>query len=197
MMQRISLIAILVLVAALSLFSRRDRPDELPTMAQEPPPSQPGYFMVGANIVQTGPDGLPLYRMRAERIQQDPQRLTVELQDLDLDYKVTRDDTEPTHWTLTAKTGVMPQDATRIELRDEVEIKGQPRLGASAPSKPVTPAIIRTSNLLVDLKSHTARTRERVDILWGERRLSAVGLTADLKAERVKLESAIHGRLVR
>src|SRR5688572_23728266 len=120
MVWRIFLIGALLLVAAATLFSRRERPGELPVMTKAVEPPQPGYFMSGAHIVQTGPDGLPLYRVRAERIQQDPEELTVTLHNLELDYEVAADQGTAPNWTLTAKRGHMPQDATRIELFDEV-----------------------------------------------------------------------------
>ncbi len=187
---RIFLIASLILVAALSLFARRDNPDELPVLKRAPEPPQPGYFMTDAQIVQTGEDGLPLYRMHANRIQQNPTDLTVALEDLRLTYRIG-ETTRVRDWTLTARNGLMPQSATGIELQGEVEISGlMPPVG----EEPVT---LRTPSLSVDLQGNTVHTDAPVDILWGTRgRLKATGLTADLKTERVKLES-VSGRLMR
>ncbi len=240
MIWRIFIIVALLAAAGATLLARREHPEQL-LQTEEAPAPEPGYFMTDARIVQTGPDGAPLYRMNAERIQQNPDDLTIRLQNLRLDYYPTenrptenrptenrptenrpaerqpagkrpagnssdsrRDGTQAegtsaaaaqqaNHWTLTARTGLMPQDATQVELRDDVEIKGEPQLSAHAPA----PATLRTAKLSVDLQTQVARTQERVEILWGDRRLTAVGLTADLKAGRVKLESAVHGLFTR
>ena len=59
------------------------------------------------------------------------------------------------------------------------------------------PAVVRTERMQLDTVANVATSRERVDIVWGERRLSTIGLKADLKAEKLKLESSVHGRFVR
>jgi LPS export ABC transporter protein LptC len=190
MTRRIFLIASLLLVAALSLFARREHPDTLPGMRRAPEPLQPGYFMVDARVVQTGADGMPLYRMRADRIQQNPADLTIILEKLHLTYRVGTQ-AQARDWTLTAGSGLMPQNATGIELQDGVEVSGLPQPGSAGP------ALIRTPALSVDLQSSRVRTDQAVEILWTAGRLTGVGLTADLKTEQVKLESSVHGRFIR
>jgi lipopolysaccharide export system protein LptC len=49
---------------------------------------------------------------------------------------------------------------------------------------------------MLNTNTNIASTRDRVDIEWGSRRLSTMGLVADLKAEKLQLESAVHGRFV-
>lgn len=193
MTRRIFLILTLIAVAAVILFARRDRPDELPSTARAGQQPQPGYFMTDASVVQTGPDGLPMYRMHADRIQQNPADLTVRLENLRLNYRVATSRALAREWTLTAKQGDMPQAATRIELAGDVEILGLPQVGAAG----TPPATIRTSKLSVDMKANRVSTAEPVEIAWGEqRRLTAKGLQVDLKAQTVKLESKINAHLV-
>lgn len=192
MIWRIFIVLSLVIVAALSLFSRRDRPDELPRLRRLAPP-QPGYFMTDAQVLQTGPDGTPLYRVNADRIRQDPSARMIHLEDLRLEYRTRAQEGEGRTWTLTAREGLIPETDERtpgpIQLQGEVEVIGQP------PDESTPPATIRTEQLLVDLKSEIVHTQEEVQMVWGDRTLNARGLTADLKAERVQLESAVHGRI--
>lgn len=183
MIWRIFVIAALVIVVAVSLFrDRRPAPDRPTTQAQSP---QPGYYMDGARIVETGEDGLPLYRVDAKHIQQNPADSSIELDDLALSYSTP----EARDWTVTAARGFVPPGSKTLQLAGDVRIVGQP-----APD--TLPAVIRTERLTLDTESNIASTRDRVDIEWGNRRLSTMGLVADLKAEKLQLESAVHGRFV-
>ncbi len=184
MIWRIFIVCALVVVAVVSLFNRDRKPasDETKIPSE---PAQPGYYMKGARITETGEDGMPRYRVEAERIQQDPADNSIQLEELTLTYRApeTRD------WTVTAARGFVPPDSRILNLAGNVRIVGQP-----APDTP--PAVVRTERLTLDTESNVASTRDRVDIEWGNRRLSTMGLVADLKAERLQLESAVHGRFV-
>lgn len=184
MIWRIFVIGALVIVVAMSLFNRQRRPapDQPATQAQAP---QPGYYMDGARIVETGEDGLPLYRIEAQHIQQNPLDSSIEMDDLTLAYSTP----EARDWTVTARRGYVPPGSKTLNLAGDVRIVGQPAPDA-------LPAVIRTERLTLDTESNIASTRDRVDIEWGSRRLSTMGLVADLKAEKLQLESAVHGRFV-
>jgi LPS export ABC transporter protein LptC len=175
----------LVLVVALSLLSKRENRADAPEESSREPP-QPGYYMTDARITEMGADGLPLYRVAAERIVQDPKDLSIRLENLRLGYRAGAE----REWTLTARSGYVPPASKTIELIGNVEITGLPLAGE-------TPAIVRTERLSLDTERNIAATRARVDIAWGGRRLSTIGLRADLKTEKLQLESAVHGRFVR
>lgn len=184
MIWRIFLVCALVMVAAVSLFNVERRPADDATTARSEPP-QPGYYMRGARIIETDRDGVPIYRVEAERIRQDPADQSIHLEELTLIYRVP----EARDWTLTAARGLVPPGSKTVNLAGDVRIVGQP-----APE--LQPAVVRTERLTLDTVSNVASTRDRVDIEWGSRRLSTMGLVADLKAERLQLESAVHGRFV-
>ena len=188
MIRRTFLILALIAVGALMLFTRTQQMNRGADAARERDAPQPGYFMTDASLVQTGPDGLPMYRMRADRIQQNPETLTVRLRHLELDYRVTQPGAPAQQWTLTARQGDMPQNASRIDLSGNVEIIGQPP-GADAP-----PVRVRTQKLTIDTEANVASTADRIEILWGNRSASAVGLTADLRTHRIQLKSSVHAR---
>ena len=138
-----------------------------------------------ARIVEMGPDGRPLYRVEAERLQQDPSDNSVQMNDLKLVYHSV----EARDWTLTAAHGFVPPGSRTLDLAGDVTIVGQPQ-----PNSPS--AVVRTSRLSVDTQTNIATSRERVDIEWGPRRITTMGVTADLKAERLKLESSVHDHRV-
>jgi LPS export ABC transporter protein LptC len=81
----------------------------------------------------------------------------------------------------------VPPGSKTLNLAGNVRIVGQPVPDMQA-------AVIYTERLTIDTETNVASTRDRVDIEWGTRRLSTMGLVADLKAERLRLESAVHGR---
>lgn len=178
------LLAIALVTALTVLVGRRDRDDAEQEGTREPP--QPGYYMTDAQIVETGPDGAPRYRMAAERIVQNPQDQSIRLQTMKLDYRAGPE----REWTLTARNGYVPPASRTIDLSGDVQITGLPVEGS-------VPAVVRTERMQLDTVANVATSRERVDIVWGERRLSTIGLKADLKAEKLKLESSVHGRFVR
>jgi LPS export ABC transporter protein LptC len=172
MIWRVFIVLALLVVAIASLLTGRRGQDVSSPPVQVQPP-QPGYYMKGARIVEMGPDGRPLYRVEAARLQQDPTDNSVQMNDLKLVYHSV----EAHDWTLTAAHGFVPPGSRTLDLAGNV-------------------AVVRTSRLSVDTETNIATTRERVDIEWGPRRISTMGLTADLKAERLKLESSVHGRFV-
>jgi LPS export ABC transporter protein LptC len=175
----------ILLVGVLSvMLGRRGAEPEQAAPAREP--LQPGYYMVDARITDVGPDGKPIVRIESERIVQKPTDSSIVLEGVEVVYNADED----VQWTLNAAEGVVPPNSRLIHLLGDVRIKGRPRPAA-------VPGIIRTESLTVDTEKSVATTRSRVDIEWGNRRLSAMGLHADLKAERLRLESSVHGRFVR
>jgi len=182
---RIFIVLALLLVAGLTLFlGKRGGVTEQAQASREPP--QPGYFMTDAEIVEMGTDGAPRYRVSAARIVQDPTDLSVSLKDMKL---IFRSESQQ-QWTLTADSGFVPPGSRTIDLVGDVQVDGLPMQGT-------VPAVLRTERLKVDTVANLATTKSRVDIVWGNRRISSVGLKADLNDQKLQLESSVHGRFVR
>jgi len=88
--------------------------------------TEPGFAAVHAQLIETGEDGLPLYRLDADRIEQPQPQGMIFLTAPKLDYQP-----EPgNHWTLTAQHGQMPQDAAPPSSTVRCTLKG---------SRPVPP----------------------------------------------------------
>jgi LPS export ABC transporter protein LptC len=144
---------------------------------------QPGYSARDAQVVETGPDGRPRYRLTAELIEQQPRDGSIRLESIAMRYR-TEDGAD---WRLTAERGLMPQSARRIELEGDVRVTGVPTGSRS-------PATISTERLQLDTQTEQVTTREPVALEWSGVRLTARGMVADLKAERLSLESDVDGR---
>lgn len=145
--------------------------------------SDPGFEARGAEIVETGPDGEPRYRVQAAVISQDPRSRQVMLQQVRLRLA----DAGGASWEVDARAGQMPADAESIDLSGDVQVRGRAAPGDE-------PLAIRSEQLSYDFDRQLARSDTDVTLTMGARALAARGLVADLKAGRVQLESSVHGR---
>lgn len=153
--------------------------------AQNPAEADPGYSASGAEIIETGSDGLPRYTLRAESIHQDPASREITMQSIEMQMR----DTRGAQWSLRAANGRMLEAADRLDLAGNVRITGN--LGAAG-----QPVEIRSEQLDYDIAGEIARTASDVTISVSGRQLQARGLTASLRERRVRLESKVHGRFL-
>jgi LPS export ABC transporter protein LptC len=147
--------------------------------------TEPGFAAVHAQLIETGEDGLPLYRLDADRIEQPQPQGTIFLTAPRLDYQP-----EPgNHWTLTAQHGQMPQDAGTAELDGAVHAEGVPA-GSTAPVH------IDTEQLHLDMMQKIATSPIAVRVDWGGNRLTGHGMRADLQNDTLQLASKVRGVLL-
>lgn len=176
---------VLALLAGAFLLGRRgDTPAEVAGVETRPPDQ--GYVALGAEIVETADDGALLYSLKADRIAQQPASGDVRMQAISMSYH--RDAESP--WLLTANAGHLRGQGTRIELTGRVRATG--RLPQSS-----LPTEILTEQLEFDTRSQDLSSRQLVTIRVDGQRLTSRGLSANLKQDRVRLESAVHGRYSR
>lgn len=144
---------------------------------------QPGYSARNAELIETGVDGRPLFRLDAETIHQRSQDDSVDLDNVHMSYRGERS----SQWALTAEHGTVREGNERIELDGNVRVVGV---------MPGTSdlATIRTEKLTFNTRLQVADSREPVTLSFGSREIHATGIVANLKDEHVKLESDIHGR---
>jgi LPS export ABC transporter protein LptC len=145
--------------------------------------SDPGYIATDAEIIQTGSDGQPLYRLLAQRIEQPAAGAEIQVTEPRLSYQ----EGDGPVWTLRADTGVLPADAARAELAGSVY--------AVATRPDTAPLEIRTTTLGIDMDARRVHSDAPVQITWGRDLVTAVGLSADLKADTLRLESKVHGEI--
>ena len=147
------------------------------------PVGDPGYVAIDAEIIQTGADGQPLYRLQAQRIEQPAAGAEIHVTEPRLSYQ----EGDGPAWTLRADTGVLPADTARADLAGSVYAVATQPEGA--------PLEIRTATLGIDMDTRKVHTGDPVQITWGRDRVTAVGLSADLKADTLRLESQVHGEI--
>lgn len=144
---------------------------------------QRGYFMSDATLTEMGPDGKPRIVVRADTIEQQLADQSVDLSNLDLDYR-TKDFGI---WHVTALSGHMPSDRKSIELSGSVKIMGE-QSGKDA--------TILTERVSYDIDRGIVNTRDPVTVHFGSHELKARGLHAELNAGTLQLESNVNGRFV-
>lgn len=143
----------------------------------------PAYVAQDATLRQNNPDGSPQYTLTAARLEQHTGSGDLRAQSLTLRYASGA--AQP--WLLRAREGLLPGDSTRIQLQGNVQLRGTPPGSTQATT-------IESQRLDYDTRSQVVQTRDPVRILWGNRRLDARGLTADLPASRLTLQADVHGR---
>jgi LPS export ABC transporter protein LptC len=146
--------------------------------------TEPGYIANGAELIQTGEDGHPLFRLNAERIEQPTPQGIIFLTAPKLDYQPETGN----HWTLTAERGQLPQDARTADLAGSVHAEGRPS-GSSELMR------ITTDQLHLDMKQQLATTAAKVRVDWAGNTLRGRGMSADIKNDRLQMAGDVHGVL--
>lgn len=142
----------------------------------------PGYAAREAEIVETGRDGLPRFRLKAALIEQDPDSLEIRLDRPLMSFETTGGNA----WQVSAVRGWLPAGAQRIRLDGEVALEGGTR-----PSN--SPIRLRTERLDYDLATERAAAPGAVALELEGHVIEARGLEADLRNQRARLLSEIHG----
>jgi LPS export ABC transporter protein LptC len=141
-----------------------------------------GYAARKAELIETGLDGRPLYKLNADLIRQRPRDAIVELEQVKMDFR----DSASNQWSARADHGELGQDTGKVELAGSVRVVGTPPGSYEA-------AEISTDKLAVDTREQVVTTEDPVTFTWSGRQLRARGLVASLKDRRVQLESDVHG----
>jgi LPS export ABC transporter protein LptC len=145
----------------------------------------PGYSATDTVIVQMGDDGLPRYRLEADRVEQDAHSLEVSLHALR--FETRAGDGEP--WQVRAPDGLLSADAQRLDLSGGVTVSTE---GAAARSGGSLQLV--TPRLQYDLESSRMRAPGAVKVSLQGHELAANGLEANLRTGQVRLQSDIRGR---
>lgn len=141
-----------------------------------------GYYLTDAILEQSDQRGKTLYRLQADRIEQFPNSDLVRLSMVRVNYAGSEQDQG---WDLSANEGEIMGEGRKIVLRNNVqalEIGGNAR------------RLIKTSELVFDPVRSIASTDADVILELDGYSLSATGMTADLKAHTVELQSTVNAR---
>lgn len=142
----------------------------------------PGYSATGAEIIQTGADGRPRYRLQATRIEQDPQSLEIRLQELQLETR----EAQSTAWRVTAPLGRLSSDSRQLALSGGVQLESGTAGDGSLR--------LDTDELQYDVQAARARTAGEVRLTLQGHMLAGTGLDANLRTRQVRLNADVRGR---
>jgi LPS export ABC transporter protein LptC len=145
---------------------------------------EPGFAALHAELIETGADGLALYRLRADRMEQPQPQGTIFLREPQLDYQPQAGN----HWTLRAQRGQLPQDARTAELSGMVHGEGRPE-GSEVLMR------FDTDDLRLDMAANIATSDDDVSVEWGGDRLLGRGMSADLDGYRLQLKADVRGAI--
>lgn len=173
----------IVVIGGTIVFGGQQTETTAPTIVEEP--RDPGYAARDAKLVQTGPDGHPLYTLNADVIRQQPDDSTVELEQANLGFY----DANGGLWTARGDHGQLGQDTGIVELSDDVHVNGTPQGTQQA-------AEIVTNQLTFDTNTKIASTKDPVTLTWSGQLIKGKGMRASLNDGRVQLESSVRGTAV-
>jgi lipopolysaccharide export system protein LptC len=174
-----ALVFIAVVVGTI-MFGGQQAENTAPTIVEER--RDPGYAARDAKLVQTGPDGHPLYTVDAQVIRQLPNDNSIELEKPTLGFH----DANGSLWTATGEHGEVGQNTGIVKLSDDVHVNGTPQ-GSREPAE------IITNHLAFDTNTKVASTKDPVILDWSGQEIRARGMRATLNDGRVQLESAVRG----
>lgn len=150
------------------------------TAATEP---ELGFAATGAELVETGADGMPLYRLQATRIAQTQPDADIELTEPRLAYEQRAGG----RWTLQADRGTLSSDRRLASFSGNV-------LGERTAVR--TAALrLHTEALAVDLERHLVDAHQAVSVDWARAHLTGGSLHADMVSDTFVLRGPGHGRL--
>ena len=180
MTARILLLAgLIALIAALVQWRIVDR--EPPT--EEPDVMRPGYFLTGVDLEEFGVDGMLRIGLQSISANEEPSTGVVRLSEVVVDYHA------PTGrlWHLTSESARVPPGGRTVDFEGDVRLAGQP--GEDPRS-----AQLFSERLSLDTVGEVADTKSPVELVFGNHRMHALGMRADLKAGTLLLESNVSGR---
>ncbi len=179
-------ILFLIVLGAAAIFSwylaRPSGDDVVKAAAYEP--LHRGYYLKSARIFGTGPDGSALYEIVAAYAEQEDDD-RIYFSDVKISYSPEAD----VPWRVNADSATISQDERRVRLRGHVQALSSEGFAGNDTE-------IRTQYLELDPEAYVAETPERVQIRIGPRSLTATGMLASLKDNRLELKSNVSGKFV-
>jgi LPS export ABC transporter protein LptC len=182
MMYRVFIVLVFVAVIIGSIMLGGQQREPVSTTTIDENAGDLGYAARQARVIETGPDGHPLYTIDADLINEPPGTANIQLQQMRMRFR----DAAGHEWTGRADSGVSAQDTGKVELRGDVQVSG---LLPGLPDE----ANISTDRLFVDTHAQTVTTDEPVTLVAGKATIRARGLSTNLNDGVVHLESSVHG----
>jgi LPS export ABC transporter protein LptC len=179
------LLALVLVGVAVWLTLTSEQTGRVAIQTSRRPGTDQGYAATDATVVQTGADGLPMYTLQAQHVQQDPQSDIIDLSAVHMTYR----DTAGGQWQGHADQARARQDSAQIDLTGAVNLSGT-FAGNDQP------AHILTDELHVDTRAEVIQTGSAVKLLWAGVVVDARGLVVHIKNHNIRLDSDVRGQYV-
>jgi lipopolysaccharide export system protein LptC len=141
----------------------------------------PGYSARDALLIETGMDGLAMYTLHAADIREQSARVAL-LEQVEMQFR----DPAGQLWQARANQARVTDQAAQVDLSGDVAVSGL-LPGTAGPVR------ISTDRLSVDTRSGIVETADAVKIESNGGQLTGRGLVANLREQRIRLESQVHG----
>jgi LPS export ABC transporter protein LptC len=181
MIFRILAILLFVVIIGGSIWLGGQQREATSTTTVEASSPDLGYSARRATLIETGPDGLPMYTLQADVIRQHPGD-GVEFEPVQLTFR----DAAGQIWKGRADHGELTTETGKVVLNGNVHVDGL-LPGSEQPSD------LATEELFVDTRENIINTDEPVALTSIGRSLKSRGLLAMLKDHHLVLESSVHG----
>lgn len=140
-----------------------------------------GFYLRDAVLSGNREDGQTQFELTARRLDQNLTRGGVDARELHL----TLHEEEGAPWRVDADNGSIPADQSSIQLQGNILARRD---------QPEPAFVLRTQSLRLLPRQQVAETEELVTITFGDQKLTAVGMRAYFKEDRVELQSKVHGQ---
>jgi LPS export ABC transporter protein LptC len=180
MIFRILAILLFVVVIAGSIWLGGDTREATSTTTVEASNSDLGYSARNATLIETGPDGVPMYTLKADVIRQHPGD-GVDFQPVQLTFR----DADGQIWKGRADHGELTTETGKVVMNGNVHVDGL-LPGSDQPTD------LATELLFVDTRENIINTDEPVVVTSIGRSLKSRGMVATLKEHHLVLESNVH-----
>lgn len=162
--------------------ARQNNADDAAPVELDSP--QRGYYLKSARILGTGSDGGLLYEIQAKHAEQRGDD-EIAFTDVLINYSPASE----VPWIVNADAALISQGERRVRLSGHVRALSSEGFSGSDTE-------IRTEYLELDPELYVAETDQRVQIRIGARSLTATGMLASLKENRLQLISNVNGKFV-
>jgi lipopolysaccharide export system protein LptC len=142
-----------------------------------------GYYLRDAVLLGTDEEGRIVYRISADLAEERPEDGSLLLRGVNVEFR--QDPQIP--WRVRAARAEAQPERSYLDLEGDVELE---REGSDDRAR----TLVETSRLRLEPELHRAVASGEVRFTVGDTTLSAVGLKAFLREDRLELESKIHGR---
>ncbi|MGH8140904.1 MAG: LPS export ABC transporter periplasmic protein LptC [Steroidobacteraceae bacterium] len=184
MIFRIIILVLALVGLGVLLYLQQPRTSSSVAAAAQAANPEPGFTAIGAELIETGDDGKPLYRLDADKISQPSPDGMIYLTAPILHYQPP--DANP--WVLTARQGQLPQSAHSADLSGAVHAQGKPQGSSDL-------LIFDTDSVHLDMQQRLATTPAVVHVHWADRLLRGRGMRANLNSGQLQLSRDVSGVL--